>query len=255
MERTKRAVFVGAAVTTLFFWAGSAAADDGSLRLRSALLDDAAMAALPRASATSADSPFPAPVAEPNPWSVGLRTGYTTIPNAILGALLTQYMPVNGWFIEGVAGRRMKGFTLYLSLSGTLVGSDRGIWQRGPTKTPNDVSLSLGLLAADALFDWEVRLHKRFAFHFGAGLGIGILFGTINSIECTNATAIGINQCSLPGTTPPVRDRKAEDSWPVYPILHLVAGAHIDLIDKLALRIDFDFRNAFGLGIGLFYQL
>jgi hypothetical protein len=184
------------------------------------------------------------------PWAVGVRGGYTTIPNFLLGALFTRYVPVNGFFLEGVAARRIRGFTLYASLTGTRAQADKGVWQRGPTKTPNDVTLDIAFLSADALFDWEWRLHRRFALHLGAGVGLGFLFGTISSQECTNLAGA----CIIAPNTP-TRDRKAEDGWPIYPVLHLVAGARIDLAAGWSMRVDFDFRNAFGVALGVFYEL
>ena len=210
----------------------------------------------------------PAPIATPLPtaaapvvdassksvWGLGLRSGYTTIPNFILGSLFERYKPINGWFIEAVASRRVKGLTLLLSMTGTFASADRGIWQRGPTKTPNDVSIDIGLWSADAVFDYEVRLHSRFALHFGAGIGLGALFGTISSHECALGMLGNVTTCTF-DQSQPSRDRKAEDSWPLYPILHVVAGMRIDLWDRLSMRVDFDFRNAFGLGVGFFWEL
>lgn len=215
--------------------------------------------------APSLGAPTPGPTPSPTPsaaagprreaaWGIGLRSGYTTIPNFILGSLFDKYKPVNGWFIEAVASRRIKGLTLLLSMTGTFASADKGVWQRGPTKTPNDVAIDLGLWSADAVFDYEVRLHSRFALHFGAGIGLGALFGTISSTECAFVMIGNVQTCRTDPNQPP-RDRKAEDSWPLYPILHVVAGARVDLWDRLSLRIDFDFRNAFGLGVGLFWEL
>ena len=185
-----------------------------------------------------------------HPWSVGLRSGYTTIPNMILGGLYTRYMPVNGWFLEGVGARKIGGFTLYTSLAVTRAQADTGIWQRDQFKTPNEVSLDIAFLSAEALFDWEVPLHKVFGFHFGAGVGLGFLFGTISSKECQNLAGACIYTPSSP-----TRDRKAEDGWPIYPVLHLVAGVRFHVVEKLFINVDFDFRNAFGFGIGVFYTL
>jgi len=197
-------------------------------------------------------SPFASPPAAANPWSVGIRSGYATIPNGILGALYDHYMPVNGYFVEAVVGRKWKGLTIYTGLTVTHLGADHGIWQRSALKTPNGLDIDVTMLSAEALFDWEVRLHKRFAFHFGAGIGLGGLFGSVSSKDCTSVNFI-TGQCT---TSPnePTKDKLA-DGWPVYPVLHLTIGVHIDLIEKLALRVDFDFRNAFGFGLGLFYTL
>lgn len=199
----------------------------------------------------------PAPVTAPpppaHPWSVGLRSGYTTIPNFVLGGLFDLYKPVNGYFIEAVGGRKMKAFTLYTSLSVTRAGADTGAWWRGDPKIPNNVVIDVTFLGFEALFDWEVRFHRQFALHFGAGVGFGFLFGTIASQDCV--LDVTRTRCQQPAPGAPTRDRIAEDAWPIYPVLHLVAGAHIDLAYGLSVRIDFDFRNAFGFGIGLLYAI
>jgi hypothetical protein len=185
-----------------------------------------------------------------HPWGVGFRGGYTTIPNFILGGFFDKYVPVNGYFLEGVASRKFGSFTLYASLTATRATADKGIWQRGPTKTPSEVVIDLSFVSADAVFDWELRLHKRFAFHFGAGLGMGFLFGTLSSQDCN---FIG-GACVFIQGQPP-KDQKAESGWPIYPVLHLVAGARIDLAEQWSLRVDFDFRNAFGVALGVFYEI
>jgi len=228
---------------------GTASADEGAgaFRLTSWLMS-------PReptpGGAPDSSSPFKAPPPEANPWSVGIRTGYTTIPNAILGAFFDSYMPVNGWFLEAVVGRKIKGFTLYTGLTFTRVQSDKGTWQRSAQKLPDQISMDFVIISAEALFDWEVRLHQRFAFHFGAGIGFGGLVGSISAVGCTKVN----NTICLPNENAPTKDKAAE-GFPIYPVLHLVAGTKINIIEKLALTIDFDFRNAFGIGFGLFYTL
>ena len=207
----------------------------------------------PGAPPPDTSSPFKArpntPVA--NPWSIGIRSGYTTVPNAILGGFFDKYMPVNGYFFEAVVGRKIRGFTLYTGLTATRAQADRGIWQRNLNKLPDEISMDFTVLSVEALFDWEVRLHPRFAFHFGAGLGIGGLIGSISSQQCTQINNTG--SCAfIPGA--PTKD-KASEGIPLYPILHLVAGTRIQLVDKLALTVDFDFRDAFGIAFGIFYAL
>jgi hypothetical protein len=192
------------------------------------------------------------PLAAAHLWAVGVRSGYTTIPNFILGAIFNRYKPVNGFFVEGVGARRIKGFTLYMSLSVTHAMAEKGIWQRSEAKTPNDVEIGATFVAADAVFDWEVSLHRRLALHFGAGLGLGALFGTIKSQECQIAYLAGVPICN---PTAPPRDRIAESAWPIFPVLHLVAGARVNVAERFSLRVDFDFRNAFGVALGVFYEL
>jgi hypothetical protein len=200
-----------------------------------------------KASETGAGSSVAAP--RERLWAAGVRGGYTTVPNFVLGAFFSRYMPVNGYFLEGVAVRKLKSLRIHASLTATRGSADSGVWQRGPTKTPNEVFVNVTFLSADALFDWEVPLHRRFAFHFGAGVGLGVLFGTISSYECQNLAGA----CVYPQGQAP-RDRKAE-GWPLYPVLHLVAGARVNLTQELSLRADFDFRNAFGVALGLFYEI
>jgi hypothetical protein len=195
-------------------------------------------------------TPALAASAPERPWAVGLRGGYTGIPNFVLGGLFDRYQPVSGYYLEAVAARRIRSFTLYASVTATRAGADTGVWQRGPTKIPNEVAINVTFLSADALFDWEIPLHPRFAFHFGAGVGLGALFGTITSKECANLAG----SCIITPTTP-TRDRVAEDAWPLYPVLHLVAGARVNLVERLSLRVDFDFRNAFGFGLGVFWEI
>lgn len=255
-----RALSACAAAALFVSFTATAAADDAALadalRHADAVLAHSSAMSPPREPTPGRLGPTPQPSAAPadrfpeRDWAVGLRSGYTTIPNAVLGAIFARYKPINGWFLEGVAVRKWRGFRIYASMTGTRAQADTGVWQRGPTKTPNEVSIDVGFFSMDAVFDWEVRLHKRFAFHFGAGLGIGFLFGTISSKECANLAGACIY---LPNA--PTRDRKAEDGWPLYPVLHLVAGTRIDLIDRLSLRVDFDFRNAFGFGLGLFWEI
>ncbi len=231
--------------------AAGAAVDDGkgSFQLASWLMQTPA----PPGRAPDASSPFQAPPPEANPWSVGIRSGYTTIPNAILGAFFDKYMPVNGWFLETVVGRKVKGFTVYTGLTVTRASSDPGTWQRSAAKLPEQSSIDFAVFSAEALFDWEVRLHPRFAFHFGAGIGIGGAIGSISSQGCSFVVVNGALRCQ-PNDSSAIRD-KLNEGWPIYPILHLVAGTKINIIEKLALTIDFDFRNAFGIGFGIFYAI
>jgi hypothetical protein len=220
--------------------------------MRGALLWLAMIGAVwpPLLRAETPESAPPLPAAPP--WVVGVRSGYTTLPNFVLGALFERYKPVNGLFVEGVGAHRFKGFTLYWSLSVTHAMAEKGIWQRSSAKTPNEVEIGATFVAADAVFDWEVSLHRRLALHFGAGLGLGALFGTIQSQECQIANLAGVPVCN---PIAPPRDRISESAWPLFPVLHLVAGARVNVSDRWSLRVDFDFRNAFGVALGVFYAL
>lgn len=177
---------------------------------------------------------------------MGVRGGYTLIPDFIMSAIMSKFQSTSGGYVDVFGTRQWRSVALHFGTSFTRFGAPTGIWQRNPQKIPNLVVVSANFLAFEAMADWEIRAHRKVAFHGGIGAGIGFAFGTIESDEVDNAGRV------IPGTH---RNRLQEDGWPIYPVLRWVLGWRFDLADHAVLRLDFDFRNTFGFALGFTYEI
>jgi hypothetical protein len=244
--------------------------------------DASASAAAP--AATVSDDGGPARPADLS-YGVAARLRWVSIPEWMLNLFTKQNVPLSSWGTGVEFFRRKGNFDLVGSFSYINLSPPDGNWLGKGDMHPASVDTdlvqfrNLALYGLDVSFLWHNFFNDWFGMHYGAGIGIGIVGGTLlrtSNAGCTEANAGDLSQCHPAGVTcsgtscseqqlaalPPRMDspstpsRFAESSIPpVLPIVNVLIGFDFRLpqVRGWEAKLQGGFHNAFFLGGGVGY--
>jgi hypothetical protein len=139
------------------------------------------------ASAASSDSPITDVYENPTQtyYFIGLRYRGDIIPKFMVNAFVNE----GGTFYSNTVGAeidlRRDDFSMIPWIAYTSYGfGDTLFWQKNTADAPqnySDVSSSLGAIYIGADILWSKDISAHFKFEYGAGFGIGYLFGTLTN--------------------------------------------------------------------------
>lgn len=240
---------------------------------------------LPWATAARAADPAPAPPAEPilddldRARSLAPAPGLTltdTQAEPEIEAPSRTYVVAHGRWITIPDGIFDLFFDAHPSLSNASVGlaveigppedqvwaigfdwsalaPDAGNWLTA-TEDPANATYADGglhLLSIDVNYRRQTAFTSGFRAFLGAGLGVGVLLGDIRLAEVLPTCTEPVAECAH---WPRSSDRNADLPTRVIPIIHLNAGAEVDLGGFL-IRLQGGFRNALYLGLSVGAEL
>jgi hypothetical protein len=108
---------------------------------------------------------------------------------------------------------------------------------------------NLALLGFDVSFIWHTKIIPHVFLRYGAGIGLGFVTGDIKKVECNaGSTNLDANTC-----TENPASFETVDKPPVVPIVNLLVGLRVNIVDKLTLNVEVGFRDMFYTGVGLGY--
>jgi hypothetical protein len=116
---------------------------------------------------------------------IGLRYGLTIIPKFMLNIFVSEGATVTSNTIGAEIDIRKDGFSLIPSISYAEYGKDENVLFLQKNADPNvtgnwsyvNSSLKALYLGADLL--WSAKISKNVDFEYGAGFGLGIIFGDL----------------------------------------------------------------------------
>jgi hypothetical protein len=159
---------------------------------------------------TRPNAPVEAP-RETKPHALALRARWVTVPGWSLAPYTDAHSQLNdGWSIGAEYLYLMPKFDVVVSLDYSWLNPDNGNFL-GKNK---DASMDTHFLAFDKLSSLSIdvslighwNLTNWLEFRFGAGLGLGVVFGQIYQInsntDCRNSNVNDLGTC-YPRTTPP----------------------------------------------------
>jgi hypothetical protein len=221
----------------------------------------------------------PPPPERPKPkkavlYGAGVQVRGIFVPSWFLGAFLDRSTALNSASIGGEFIRRKGNFDLVASINFGFYSPPDGNYM-GRGKNPAiDVDYiqfrNLNVLAFDVAFIWHHDFLPWLSLIYGAGLGFGVVLGDIYRISnsgCTPENAgdpskcypkgmdlanreawLAKNTCQGPdGPDAPCLYRE-DGKWPVIPIVHLLIGLNFKVTEKISIRVDGGFHDAFYCG-------
>ena len=195
-------------------------------------------------------------------YGVGLRLRGVFEP-AFMMNLFVEEQTSGGMFHPGFGlelNRRKGEFELVLGLEYENVSPDDGYWlEKGddgvsPGQFPDFVEFDgLSWFTADLTFMFHTLMSEKVAFRYGAGFGLGIVFG--DALQ-TDSTCTGPNfdeQCTpITGGGGQIND--PADIPPVFPVVNLILGAQFRPSKKVSINVEGGLRTLFFFGIsGTYY--
>jgi hypothetical protein len=195
-------------------------------------------------------------------WGVGARGRYFFIPTAVLNLFMDHSTALNTFSVGAEVVRSKGDLDIVFSLDysdgsppdGLYLeqGDDPAVFGQYPDYTEFD---GLALLSVDASFIWHANITKQIQFRYGAGLGIGVVLGTIYQTDtmCPPGTTAdnldNENFCTrVPGTR-----HESDDVPPVLPVVNVLLGFRFKLADQVAINLEGGFRDGFFVGLGTTY--
>lgn len=195
-------------------------------------------------------------------YGVGLRLRGVFEP-AFMMNLFVEEQTSGGLFKPGFGlelNRRKGDFELVLGFEYESLSPSDGYWlEKGddgtsPGQTPDFVDFDgLSWFTTDLTFMFHSPMSEKVAFRYGAGFGLGIVFGDALQTD-TNCTGTDFeNDCTLDtGGGAQVND--PADIPPVFPVVNLILGAQFRPSRQVSINVETGLRTLFFFGIsGTYY--
>jgi hypothetical protein len=210
----------------------------GSAHAQAVLDADPAAAALPGQPAASSSGP----AAE---WGLGVRLRNVRLPRAMLELFVDRAAGSGSNLGFGVdLVRRKEDFEVQFGAEYERLSVDRGIWiEKGkpiPTNEADFVEFNgFGWFTLEATFVFHSSLTRNLALRYGAGAGLGVLFGEVTHVDrgcdssdpqsCTRETNGGLK---IPYDLPPVML-----------VVNAVVGLQLRATEKLTINLEGGLRT------------
>lgn len=193
-------------------------------------------------------------------WGVGARLRYISVPNWLLGLFLDHATQLSSYSIGGEIVRRKGDLDIAVSIDWTDANADAGLFlEKGdnpanPATAPDYTTFEdFGMISADVSFIWHANLHERFQLRYGGGIGVGIMTGKINQEATVCPAGTTASQLDDPNHCTRTGMVEEADVPPALPVVNVLLGGRVKIMDQLTLNIEGGFRNAFFFGAGLGY--
>ncbi len=195
-------------------------------------------------------------------FGLGLRARYVTIPQFLINLFVDHSTTMTSFGFGGEFVRRKGNFDIVVGVEYENISPPDGLYQEegeDPARAgeyPDFTEFDgLALLGLDIAFVWHTNLHEKVQLRYGAGLGIGIVLGSIYQTDtmCPAGTTISDlddpTHCPLAAGAP----REKADVPPVVPIVNLLLGFRFKVNDQISINLEGGFRNMFFFGLGTDY--
>jgi hypothetical protein len=221
-------------------------------------------------------------------YGVAARLRWVTVPKWLLKTFTTENVPLSSW-ATAVEGFRRKGdFDFVVAVGYQNMTPPDGNWLGKGNDPATDTDFvqarGLGFIGIDASFVWHNWFSDWVGMHWGAGLGVALVTGTVYRTSnftggdsvCNDATAGNLAQCHplgamctgagctlspqtlTPGADDPANPHRFPDSNipGVLPIINLVVGIdfRVPKVRGWEAKIEGGFYDAFFLGGGVGYS-
>jgi hypothetical protein len=208
-------------------------------------------------------------------YGMGLRGRVVSMPGWMLGLFTKNNVPL---LTLGHVGlelfRRHKNFQLMVSLSYQNMSPANGNWLGIDHDAATDVKYiqfkGLALYAIDVSFIWQTMFTDWIGMHYGAGIGVAYVAGSIqhndSTVGCNDGNVSNLEQCHPPGVTcangsctPDSALQAGRGSYsevpPAVPIVNVVLGVdfRVPSIRGWEAKIEGGFYDAFFVGAGVGY--
>jgi hypothetical protein len=193
-------------------------------------------------------------------YGVGLRLRGVFVPKGMLELFVEEAS--SGVFHPGFGlelTRRKGEFELVLGFEYENVSPEDGFWlEKGddpvvPGQSPDFVDFEgLGWFTADLTFAFQSAINDMVAFRYGAGFGLGLVFGDALQTDSVCTGSDIENDCTpITGGGGQIRD--PADIPPVFPVVNLLVGAQIKPTKKMTINIEGGLRTLFFFGVSSNY--
>ena len=220
-------------------------------------------------------------------YGLGLRTRWISVPSWLLGIFTKQNKPLSSYSVGLEGFRRHGDVDFVLGVAWQSLSPPDGNWLgtgKNPAVDTDFVQFKgLGAISIDAAFILRKELSQYVTFHYGGGLGLGIITGKMlrtsdGTAGCANSPGdvtkcypVLVPPCTGPctesqlaasegGTDSSARGSRFTDGNipPVYPIINLLTGFdfRIPSVDGLEVKVEGGyFFPYFFAGGGLTYRI
>lgn len=184
---------------------------------------------------------------------IGLRARAFTIPKPLLELFVDEaasgitFAP--GFGVDFV--RRKKNFEINVGVEWHKFTPQDGYWTEKDGPTDMVYFEKLDWVTLDATFYHHLHMHRTFAFRYGGGIGLGMLFGDVTHTDAICSDVNNQRQCMIDPNAIEV-DEKFEIP-PVLPVLSLMAGFQFRPTDSLQFNLEGGIRNAPFFGVTASY--
>jgi hypothetical protein len=195
-------------------------------------------------------------------YGVGLRLRGVFEPSFMMN-LFVEDQTSGGMFHPGFGlelNRRKGEFELVLGFEYENLSPDDGFWREkgddgtSPGQTPDFIEFDgLSWFTTDLTFMFHSPINDKVAFRYGAGFGLGIVFGDAlqNDTNCTGTDFE--NDCTLDMSAGAQKNDPA-DIPPVFPVVNLLVGAQFRPSRAVSINIETGLRTIFFFGVsGTYY--
>lgn len=207
-------------------------------RAQAVLEGDPAAAALPGAPVATTEGPE-------TEWGLGIRLRNVRIPKAMVELFVDRATAGGSNYGIGVdLVRRKANFEVQLGVEYEKLSMDEGIWVESGKPIPqNEADFvefnDFGWFTLEATFLFHTVLTKQLAIRYGAGAGIGVLFGEVTHVDraCTSSDPASCDMETNGGQKIPY------DLPPVMPVLNAVIGLQVRPLEKMTINIEGGIRT------------
>jgi len=221
-------------------------------------------------------------------YGLGLRARWVSVPSWLLGVFLDQSKSLSSYSVGLEGFRRHGDFDFVLGVAWQSLSPPDGNWLgkgKNPVTDTDYVQFrGLGAVSIDAAFILRKDLSQYVTFHYGGGLGLGIVTGKMlrtsdGTAGCASSPG-DVTKC-YPVLTPPCNSGPCSESQlkasegntdsyqhgsrftdgdfpPVYPILELLTGLdfRIPSVNGLEVKVEGGFFFPyFFAGGGVVYRI
>jgi len=199
-------------------------------------------------------------------YGIGVRLRTVFVPKPLLELFVDKAS--SGVLKPGLGlelSRRKGKFELVLGVEYESVSPDDGFWlDKGddpnvPAETPDFLEFNgLAWLTADVAFLYNAAVSDQVSFRFGAGLGLGVVFGEILQTDslCDPGTNADNIQSGCRKNPDAAQVNDPADLPPVFPVVDLfIVGLQFRPIEKLSLNLEAGIRTVgfFGLSTNYYF--
>jgi hypothetical protein len=193
---------------------------------------------------------------------VGARFRYIFMPSAVLNLFLGHSTSMSSVAVGGEVIRRKGNLDIVFGLEWANVSPKDGLYlEKGKDPSiqgdyPDFVHFdSFSMISLDGTFVWHTELTDFLQLRYGAGIGIGFLLGNIVKTKTTCSSTTTVDQLDDPNVCMQSATSRNADKPPVVPIVNLLLGLRIKLVEQLSANVEIGFRDVFfgGLSVGYFF--
>jgi hypothetical protein len=178
-------------------------------------------------------------------WGLGIRLRNVRIPQALVELFVDRATAGGSNYGIGVdLVRRKADFEVQLGVEYEKLSMDKGIWiESGKPIPENEADFvefnDFGWFTLEATFLFHTPLTKVLALRYGAGAGVGVLFGDVTHVDraCESSDP---ESCTVETNG---GQKIAYDLPPVMPVLNAVVGLQVRPIEKMTINVEGGIRT------------